>query len=334
VYVPLAVRSHAIWRELEEETGEALLLTCGTLIIGPAEGGATLHGRDDFVGRSAAAARAFDIDHEVLGAPEIMRRTPQFVLRGDERGYYEPGGGLLYPERCIAAQLQLAERMGAIVVRNEQVLRIDDGAASVRIETDKGAYEADQAVLAAGAWTWDLIDRPAPGLALQPQQLHWFACEDPDDYQADRFPVFIWNHGPDPDHSFYGFPISPGAPTKAVKVAMEATHAIPTMSDFDRQIPPAASQALFQRHVRGRLRGVEPLSVKSAACIYTTTPDSDFIIGRPEGCERIVLASACSGHGFKHSAAVGELLAEAVQPGGDARVPAVFARSRFRISGS
>jgi sarcosine oxidase len=308
-YPPLARRSHEIWRELEAETGEDLLLQCGALILGPR--GGRMHGRADFVGYTIEMARRFDVEHEVLDAAEIGARYPQLALAGDEAGYFEPGAGLVYPERCIAAQLALARRLGCVIVTGETVTAIDRVGGGVRVTTDMETYEAGEVILAAGAWTPGLIGAPLKALAIQPQALHWFAAEQPELYRADRFPVFIWMHGPGLDDLFYGFPIPPAPALQAVKVATEAFTAIASPDGFDRAVPADLAEDVYRRHVTGRLRGLRPGAVQSARCLYTMAPDGDFVIDRLEG-SGIILASACSGHGFKHSAAIGEMLADAV----------------------
>ena len=115
VYVPLALRSHEIWRELEAETGMELLTQCGALILSGSETSAPVHGKADFLGCTIAAARRFGLAHEVLDAAGVMRRFPQFLLRGDETGYFEAGGGFVRPEACVSAQLNVARRLGAEV---------------------------------------------------------------------------------------------------------------------------------------------------------------------------------------------------------------------------
>jgi len=324
-YPPLARRSHEIWRELEAETGADLLLQCGALILGPK--GGRMHGREDFVGQTIDMARRFEVPHEVLDAGEIGARYPRLALAGDEAGYFEPGAGLVYPERCIAAQLQVARRLGAEIVTGETVTAVERVVAEARVTTDAGTYEAGEVIVTAGAWAPGLLGAPLKALAIQPQALHWFAAERPELYRADRFPVFIWMHGSGLDELFYGFPIPPGPALQAVKVATEAFGSIASPDGFDRSAPTDLAEDMFQRHVAGRLRGLRPGAVKSVRCLYTMSPDGDFVIDRLED-NGIILASACSGHGFKHSAAVGEMLAEAAtDPGWVA--PEAFRLGRF-----
>ena len=327
VYTPLAIRSHEIWRELEAATGLDLLLTCGMLAIEPGAGGAAFHGRDDFLAASGAAAAAHGVPHEWLSADEIRRRWPQFLLDGDERGYFEPGGGLVYPERCIAAQLSEAERLGATVVRDGQVTALEETDEGVAAHTAGGSYSGAAMIVAAGAWTPGLLDLPAGMLTLQPQTLHWFAADDEKAYGADRFPTFIWSRGPGEGESAYGFPIAPGAPTRAVKVGVETRRSISRPEERDDQGPDPADVA-FERAAAGRLSGLSARVVKSAVCLYTATSDAHFVIGRVPGRPRTLIASACSGHGFKHSAAVGEMLAVAATEG-DEGIPAAFDPARF-----
>ena len=331
-YGALVKRSHEIWRELEADTGEDLLVICGALILGPASGETPHHGKDDFVRRSRDSALAHEVVHEMLAADEIARRYPQFSLQGDEIGYFEPGGGLVYPERCIAAQLSLAERLGARIVTGERVIGVEDLGAGVCVTTDKDRYQARLVIMSAGAWTPGLAGPALAKLAIQPQTLHWFETDHPSAYRADQFPVFIWMHGSSADDMFYGFPIAPGASTQGLKAARESFFAITDPDAFDRNVPLAQAERVWSDHIQGRLRGVGPRVLKSAACLYTTAPDADFVIDFKPGSPRVLLASACSGHGFKHSAAVGELLAR-VAGNGDARaIPERFKLNRLAAS--
>jgi sarcosine oxidase len=324
-YPPLARRSHEIWRELEAKTGEKLLLQCGMLALG--QRGATMHGRPDFIGQTIEMARRFDVEHELLDAAEIGRRYPQFELVGDEAGYFEPGAGLVYPERCVGAQLALAKQLGAEIVTDAVVTAVEPDGDGVRVVTASQTYTAAQVIVAAGAWNPGLIGAPLKPLSVQPQALHWFAAERPEDFGPDRFPVFIWTHGQGAEDLFYGFPIPPDAPTKAVKVATEAYQSIASPDGFDRTVPEGAAEAVWRRHVFGRLTGISPTAVKSAACLYTMAPDGDFVIDRIAG-RNMIVASACSGHGFKHSAALGEMLAEAAVSS-DWTAPPGFSLDRF-----
>ncbi len=328
-YVPLALRSHAIWRELEEELGVELLVQCGALILGNGAGTAWVHGKPDFVRRTIAAAVRYGIPHEAMDAAGVMRRFPQFGLRGDEIACFEPTGGYVRPEACVAAQLTVARRLGAATRSNTQVVGIGREGSGAVVTTAAGErFLAGDVVLAAGAWSPGLSPPPlSRHMQVTRQVLHWYAPDDPAAYAPGRFPVFIWAHGDAIEDSFYGFPVARGG--EGVKVAMEQYST--TVADPDgveRSISAGEQAAMHGLHVAGRLLGVPASPLRSAVCLYTITADGDFLVDRASDNARVLLVSACSGHGFKHSAGLGEAVAAAVASGDDAGVLA-FGRGRL-----
>lgn len=327
IYCPLAIRSHQIWRELEQETGQQLLLECGFIAIDSSGGHSNLHGRTGFVGRTIAAARQHEITHELLSPQEASYRHPGLILADDVQIYYEPGGGLVFPERCIATQLAQAEHLGAKIIRGQAVTGIMQNGAGAVVTTQNDAYRADRVVLAAGGWIGSLAPgRATSQLSLLRQTLHWFETARPEWFGAATFPTFIWTHGSGLSDSFYGFPIVEGL-TSAVKVATEQyADTMASPEAIAREVSAIEVDAMHQNHVAGRLAGVGTKAIKSAACLYTQTPDSDFMIGPSCADSKVVLISACSGHGFKHSAGVGELVADYLCEG--AEIPACFSPER------
>ena len=319
-YVPFVLRSHEIWRELEAETGDSLLLPIGGLLLGRERGtSAEHHGQPDFVRRTIAVARRHRIEHELMEATEIGKRFPQFRLAGDEVGYYEPGAGVLRPERCVAAHLGRARAHGATIRTGETVVRVTPGPSDVEVTTDAATYSAAVAVITTGAWLPALLGGPfAKLLRVYRQVLYWFAPEDAPAFTPDRFPIFIWIHGDGANEYFYGFPML----SDGIKLATEQFAETVGPDRVPRDVSAAEITAMYERHVRDRLPGVSGRCLRSATCLYTTTPDSRFIIDRHPDAERIIVASPCSGHGFKHSAAIGEAIAELVVTG----------RSRFDLT--
>lgn len=326
-YLPLVARSHAIWREAEALTGESLMLATGGLIL--ARPGVPMHGRDDFIGRTVALAEEHGIAHAALDAPAIAARFPQFALAGDETGYWERDAGVLSPERCVAAQLRLAREAGAVLRTGETVLSVRPGPGGngVRVTTDRGAVSAGRAVLTAGAWVGGLAGGQLAALARPTRQiLHWFAPEDPAAFAPGRFPWFIWLHGTTEDDNLYGFPSLDGA---TVKLAAERATTWTMPDTVARAVEDVEGRAMFDHHVAGRVRGIRPEAVRSASCLYTVTPDSDFVVDDLPGCEAALVVSACSGHGFKHSAAMGEAVAERVVLGESRIDLSAFSLGRF-----
>jgi sarcosine oxidase len=325
-YVPFVVRGHEIWRELEAESGESLLAPVGGLLLGREREAAWHHKQADFVGRTIAVARRHGIAHEVLSPAEVEARFPQFRLVGDEVGYWEPGAGFLRPERCVAVQLDRARALGATIHTGETVLRVTPSGQGVRVETDRASYAAAWAVLAAGARMPGLLGSAfAKLLAVHRQVLYWFAPHDAAAFAPGRFPIFIWIHGAGDGDHFYGFPVL----ADGVKLATEQFEETTDPDQVVRSVAPAEIAGVYAGHVQGRLPGLSDRCLRAVTCLYTTTPDGRFVIDRHPDTDRVIVVSPCSGHGFKHSPAIGEAIAERVM-GGTSRFDLTpFSLARF-----
>ena len=314
-YVPLVIRSNQLWRELEISSGEKLLIECGGLTMSVRSERGRRHGVDDFLGRVRAIAEERGIDHEDLGAAEIAERFPQFNPVGSEDGYYEPGAGYVRPEACIRAQLQLAASHGAEQHLNEPVSSYETDGDSVAVTTRSGTYRAGHLILAAGPWIGDLVPECRTAFRVCRQVLYWFAFKDAEAYEIyRRMPVYIWEIGGGPSDFMYGFP-AVGGPEDGAKLATEQYSSATDPDQMDREVRPAEIEDFYERFVRDRLPGLDRRCVKATACPYTVTPDSRFVIDRHPEHRNVFLVSACSGHGFKHSAAIGEALAQLVTTG-------------------
>jgi sarcosine oxidase len=328
-YVPLVQRSHEIWREIEALTGETLLVVTGGLVIsGPARR-ATTH-VPQFFEKTLAAAEHFSIAHERLDAAAIRKRFPQFNVSDNEVGYYEPGAGYVRPEACIAAQLALAAKHGATLARNERVVDITEQDGVVHVRTDAAEHQGREAVVAVGAWLPDFLE---PDLArfftISRQVLYWFAVDEPiERYEAPRFPIWIWELQ-DRTHVIYGFPAVDGA-AGGVKIATEQYVEATSPRSVEREVSAEEKRAMHRDLVAPYLPGVGARCVKAVSCLYTATPDFHFAIDRHPRLAHVTLASPCSGHGFKHSAALGEGLAELALEGRSTVDLAPFGLARFR----
>ena len=311
-YVPLALRSHELWRELEAHGGEPIYRATGGLIVSSDAADATpYHGSDGFFARTVQVARRFGIGHELLTAAAIRERFPAFLVGDADRGYFEPTAGVLFPERAVAAQLAAATRHGATLRLQERVLRFEARGDGVEVVTDRGRVAAARVVVAAGPWTPGLDPALAGGaLRIQRQALFWFRSREPALYAPERCPIFIWMHGAGHDEALYGFPMVDGI--AGVKIAAEQYELETDPDAVDRDVTPEEAAAMFQRHIAGRLEGIAPEVVRTATCLYTTAPRAAFQIRPHSDSAAITVVSACSGHGFKHSAALGEALAAVV----------------------
>jgi sarcosine oxidase len=313
-YTPLAVRSHEIWRALEKQTGASLLTTDGLLIISSSAKRSVTH-VDNFFANTLAAAEEFGIEHEVLTAPEIRHRFPVFKVAGDEVGYFEPGAGFLRPEECIRIQLALAQEGGATIHRDEKVLGFDASGSNVAVATDHGTYDCANLIVAAGAWLPGLVGRDIAKLfSVYRQVLYWFDIEsDAIAFSPARFPVFIWELQKKPQ-GVYGFPAIDG-PNGGIKIATETYRSTTTPETADRRVSLEEVTAMYENYVAPHIDGVASACRRTATCLYTVTPDFGFIIDRHPHANRVIVASPCSGHGFKHSAAIGEALAQWIVDG-------------------
>ena len=327
-YTPLAMRSHELWRELERETGAALLASVGGLFISSPTKSSVLH-VPGFFENTVAAARQYGIAHEILDAPAIRRRYPAFNVGADEYGYFEPEAGYLRPEACVAAHLAVAERRGATICRNETVQGFDASADGVAVTTDRGRYVADRLVVTAGAWLPTLVDREiARHFGIYRQRLLWLAIDgDPAPFSPGRFPVFIWELQRR-SQGIYGFPALDGM-RGGVKLGVEQ-FATETTADADEgALPPTDIAAFHAEMIAPFISGLAARCVKAMTCLYTVTPDFGFVIDAHPDSDRVLLVAPCSGHGFKHSPAVGEAVAAWADDGSAALGIDAFSLGRF-----
>jgi sarcosine oxidase len=307
--VPLALRAHEIWRELERETGENLLTSNGGLVLSSDRRTSFTH-VEGFFQNTVSAARKFGIAHELLDARAIRDRFPAFKTRDNEIGYLEKDAGFLRPEVCIAAQLSLAKRHGATLQPNEAVRRFEEHDGGVHVETDRDIYLADRLIVTAGAWLPTLLGAKYARLfQVYRQVLYWFAVDGPiERFLPENFPVFIWELQGE-TQGIYGFPAVDGR-DGGFKIATESYGAVTSADSANRNVAGEEIAGMYERFVAPRFAGIGSHCVKSKVCLYTVTPDFGFVVDWLPASKRVLIGSACSGHGFKHSATIGEILVE------------------------
>jgi sarcosine oxidase len=322
-YSPLAIRSYEIFREIEQQTGSDLLTITGGLAISKPNGKAALHGNSDFIEETVSAARRFQVEHRKLNAEEISRDFPRFRLDGDEDGYFENEMGFLRPENCVAAQLKLAQKFGAQINCDERVTEIRSQKESVEIITDKGIYRAGQVVLTAGPWISELLGPVESEIfRVYRQVFYWFdVSNDYENFTVNNFPIFIWELGRWENDFVYGFPAINGK-NGGIKLATETYLETSDPNNVNREVSSEEIETFYKNYIENRISSVTRKCLRTTTCLYTVAPNSRFVIDRLTDDERIIVASPCSGHGFKHSAAIGEVIAEMVFEG----------RSRIDIS--
>jgi sarcosine oxidase len=297
-YVPLVQRAYEQWKTLEEAAGLTLLVPTGGLMIGPPDG--------VLVTGARRSAEQHGLPYEELTAPEVRRRFPVFEPDAGEVGLFEPRAGVLAPEAAIESALRLAEAAGAELHYEEPVSSWNAGEA-ITLRTRAGHWRVERLILTAGAWmAGDLVRAPLP-LRVARQTLFWFdtsanaAVTGPE-----RMPVFIWEW--EPGRMFYGFPdLGDG-----VKLAIHHEGEETTPAEVRRTVYPGEADGLLELMATRTPLLVGPLR-QSAVCLYSNTPDGDFILDRHPRDARVLLASPCSGHGFKFSPAIGEALADLLE---------------------
>jgi sarcosine oxidase len=281
-----------------------LLEQVGALFLAPAAGAVWSHG-NDFVREAIRIAEAQGIAHERLDERGIADRFPQFRIAEKLVGYLEPGGGYIRPEACIAAQLDLARRDGAQIETNTPVLELAEETGGVRVVTANGDFRAKRVVLAAGAWLPELAGARGRNLRVQRQVQFWFKVSAPPLWRDG--PIFIWTTGTRAEDLFYGFPMA--SAELRIKVASEYDGDA-TEPDAVAPVTEAEKRRIYETHIAPRLNGVTAECVEAATCLYTNAPDYQFVIEPHRSIAGVTIASACSGHGFKHSAGLGEAIAQ------------------------
>lgn len=320
-YVPLLRRSYELWDALQREAGEPIITRTGGMMIGA--------GDSALVSGAHRSAREHNLEHELLGPAEIRRRFPQFHLPDDAIALYETVGGIVYPEAAIKAHLRGAAAAGAELRFEEPALswKAAPSGDQVRVETAAGTYEAERLVIAAGAYAPALLADAELPLTVQRNVLYWFMpARDRELFDPARCPIFIWQ--PDADSTAYGFPELPGAPG-GVKVAFHNYGPLTTPEQIDRTVHPHEVA-----EIRGWLAERIPAIgagklVATATCMYTLTPDQDFILDAHPRHRQVLICSPCSGHGFKMASAIGEVMADLVEHGATTHPIAPFRVARL-----
>lgn len=291
LYVPIVQRAYELWRRLEERSGARLLTVTGGLMLGAPD--------SEVVAGARASAVEHGLPFEELSAREVRERFPAYAVPDGHEAIFEPRAGFLEPEAAVEATLALAADAGAELRFDEPVRELD----GTVLRTERAAYVADQVIVAAGPWLPELVPGLAGLFAVARQPLLWLAPREPALFAPERFPVFVWEWTP--GWAFYGFPdVGDG-----FKVAVHHHGERTTPKTVDRELR-TEDERTIRELVRRYFPGGDGELREAAVCLYTNTPDEHFVIDRLPDDERVIVASPCSGHGFKFAPAIGEVLAD------------------------
>jgi sarcosine oxidase len=314
-YVPLLRRAYALWRELERAAGEQLLFITGSIDASPPD--------SQIVRGSRASCEEHGLPHEVLSGAEVNRRFPGYRLPETHLAVLQPEGGYLLSERCIVAHVTAAQALGAEVHAREPVRGWEPGPDAIRVTTDRGVYEAERLIVSAGAWVGQLVPGLTPLTTPERQVLAWLQPSRPELFAAERFPVF--NLQVDEGH-YYGFPLCsvPGFKFGRYHHLAEAVDP----ETIDRE-PNARDEEILRAFAERYFpHGAGP-TMALRACMFTNAPDEHFILDLHPDDSRVVIASPCSGHGFKFCSVVGEIAADLAETGETRHDIGLFRLDRF-----
>jgi len=297
LYVPLVQRAHQLWRELESLTRTSLMTIHGGLMIGPPDG--------TVVTGTLRSAREHHLPHEILNAHETRQRFPAFEPRGDLVAVFDPNAGYLDPEACVAAHLEAAVGAGAETRFDEPVIDWRAGRDNVEVRTTANTYSANRLLLATGAWTAALVPELQLPLSIERQVVFWLEPDGTREFESARFPIYAYEYKP--GHICYGFPRLP----RGVKASVMHSGEIATGPDQVRRTVDDNEIQALRDALRPVLPGLATAPVRdSGTCLFTNTPDHDFVIDWHPSHPNVLISSPCSGHGFKFASAIGELQAD------------------------
>jgi sarcosine oxidase len=296
-YVPLVRRAHQLWQETGARAGLQLLHVTGSMDMAPEGAGPCESSRQSCLDHG--------LKHELLDNRALQARMPGFALPKQTIGLWQEDGGFVASELAIYAHVGLAQAAGATIRTGVEVLGWEPTAAGgARVTTTQGVFEAGQLILTAGPWMGEVAPSLKPHLSTVRQVITWFTAREAAAYAMGQLPVYILTVE---EGNFYGFPIwqHPG-----VKLGGPHFGRQPIDPNSPERQPGPNQVELQQAFVRRYMPGLSDQVLSSHACIYTVTPDDHFIIDHAPGHPQVLMASCCSGHGYKFAAAIGEVLAD------------------------
>ena len=314
-FYPILQRSQRLWAELEEESGQDILLRCGGLYIGTENGA--------YIPQLLESARATGAAHEILSREQTAERYPQHNLRPDDVAVFDPDGGALRTDRAVTAAVSAAQANGATVLNNTPVDGIRETEDGVVVTSGEKSWTFENVIVASGGWSRKLMPESLQA-HTQPNRvfLTWFVAKDPALFSPERFPIFVRLSG---DRSMYGAPAVDGVTVKATlnfrPSPIENPDAVP------RELTPAEIAETTET-VSEFFPGLYPNIVRSDAFPDLFTTDRNPLLGRLGAGSRIYCATGFSGGGFKMATGYGEIAAREALGTADVRRPG------FRASGT
>jgi sarcosine oxidase len=293
-YVPLLRRAFVAWRGVESQSGRRLLKMTGGLMIGRPGG--------ELVEGVLRSAKAHGIPHEILTAKETRERFQAFKPGEEFSAVFEENAGVLFAEDCVRALVGLGSEAGGEFRFSEEVKTWRSGPERIEVETSMGRQAAEKLVVCAGAWNSKLLNGLIP-LQIERQVPFWFSSGGLERFVASKMPVFIMEE--EKDVFYYGIPdVGHG-----VKVARSHGGETVDPDGVRREVGEKDVFPVLSFNAR-RMNGLGGPPIASTACLYSNTPDMNFVVGPHPADSRVTVVSACSGHGFKFASVIGEIVAD------------------------
>ena len=297
-YVELARTSYKLWQDLESETGERLLQPVDALDLGS----------PDALDGLGLTLQAAGVSFEPMDRSAIIQRYPHFVLPEDTVGLYQDSYAMLAADRCVGAFAQLARHYGTTILECQAVQHVSPVGGGVEVRTDKATFSAGKVVLCAGSWMKPVmlqlgVDLP---LTIRKEHITFYKPGDPSKWMPGQFPIFRHHLSGTNGRWGVGFPIFEHA---GVKLLVDCTGPLIEPGDTDRS-PDERVVSLVREYAASLLPALGGDIIEVQTCRYTMTPDDDFILDLHPGYPQVVIASPCSGHGFKFAPLIGRILAD------------------------
>ena len=300
-YVPLLKRAYSLWHQLQENTSESFFHITGGLYVG-SQGGSIFPG-------SLKAAHEHRLDHSVLSAQQISKHYPALRIPGNFSGFYENQAGFLVPGKAISSYTQSALRHGAVISEGEKVLSWDSLSGHVEVTTEKGSYRANHLVITAGAWSSQVAQDLGLALHVTRQVLAWFEpLGSPERFTPDNFPC--WFIETEPPFGHYGFPLLDGDPGLKIALHKPGEMITPEHLHEPDNKPRLEEIEQLREILDNYFPGCAGRLSHARTCMYTNSADGHFVVGSHPERDRVSIACGLSGHGFKFSSVLGEVLAE------------------------
>ncbi|MCH7813388.1 MAG: N-methyl-L-tryptophan oxidase [Planctomycetes bacterium] len=300
-YIPLIDTSYRLWAELESDTGRTLMRRTGLLLLGRPDG-VVIPGV-----RQAAAEHQLAIDEVPLS--EVRRRFPGLRPTDQMEALYEADAGYLLCDDCVRAHIEQAQAHGATLVTDTPVQRwqADDG--GVEVWTEGAHFHAGHLVVCGGAWSAELLSELDLPFVVRRKVVMWFDATGEECTLQAGCPVFCFDTA---DGFFYGFP---RMDDDGVKVAEHTGgELVDRAGQVDRTLHPTDLEPV-RRFIEAHLVGVATSPRRHAICMYTMTPDENFIVDRHPQHPRVLIAAGFSGHGFKLAPIIGCTVADLIIDG-------------------